>query len=83
MLLVMTQFKSLYYNLSVLNVFFTAFIPWIGITPKNLSKKGVASFALGVGSSFLIVTYQCFRLFQSICTGQTERIVGAWRGTDN
>ena len=79
----MTQFKSLYYNLSVLTVFSTAFIPRIGIPSKNLSKKGVASFALGVACSFLIDTYQCFRLFQSICTGQTECIVGAWRGTDN
>ena len=76
MLSVMTQFKSLYYNLSVLIVLSTAFIPWIGITPKNLSKIGVAS-------SFLIITYQCFRLFQSLCTRQTECIVGAWRGTDN
>ena len=76
MLLVMTQFKSLYYNLSVLIVLSTAFIPWSGIIPKNLSKKGVAI-------SFLILTYQCFGLFQSICTGQTECIVGAWRGTDN
>ena len=82
-LLVMTQFKSLYYNLSVLNIFSTAFIPWIGITSKTQSKKGVASSTLGVAKSFLILTYQCFGLFQSICTGQTECIVGAWRGTDD
>ena len=39
-------------TLSVLTVFSTALIPWIGITSKNLSKKGVASSALGWLANF-------------------------------